>query len=133
MQVYKSKYANAYFDKENKLFTVTWKDPKQKMKDEHFKQIVLDYIKLIIELRPELFLLDAYSLYFPVEPNLQIWMNRNSLARTRDVIRKEAILVKNDVIMFLSAEQTIETEMIRSTERKIFHERNKAMEWLLLH
>ena len=39
---------------------------------------------------------------------------------------------KNDVIMYLSAEQTIEIELSENTERKIFHESNSALEWLLL-
>ena len=132
MQVYKSKYADAYFDKEKKLFSLIWNDPKHRMREEDFKQIVLDYINIIIELKPELFLLDAYSIYFPVEPDLQMWMSQNSLAKTRDIIRKEAIVVKNDVIMYLSAEQTIEIELSENTERKIFHENNSALEWLLL-
>lgn len=130
MQVYKSKFADAFFEKEMFLFSVVWKDPKQKMTDEFFKQTIKEYIPKIVEFKPNFFLFDASTIFFPVDPMLQEWMNENSLSKTRDIIQKEAVLVKKDLIMYLSAEQTLETEKIRKTERKIFHNKTEALEWL---
>lgn len=130
MQVYKSKFADAFFDSENFLFSVVWKDPKQKMTDETFKQTIKEYILKIIELKPKFFLFDASTIFFPIDPKLQEWMNENSLVKTREIIKKEAILVKKDLIMYLSAEQTIETEEIRKADRKIFYSKNEAIKWL---
>jgi len=130
MQVYKSRFANAYFDEDKSLFTVVWSDSKQKMTENIFKKTIIEYIKILKEIKPRLFLFDSRTIVFPIEPELQKWINKNSLLQTKEIIEKEAILIKKDIFMYLSAEQTIEIEKDFVSERMIFYDKDVALEWL---
>ncbi len=132
MLVYKSKYANAYYDSSKSLFSVVWKDDKRKMTEKTFKKTLTGYIEKILEIKPKYFLFDAYNVFFPISPELQIWMHKNSLEKTSGIIEKEAVLVSDDLIMYLSADQTLSEEKLEKTitKRKIFTDKETAMKWL---
>ena len=132
MEVYKSKYLHLAFFAEQELIEMTWLPSTDNMTEEEYKQEFLNYLDIILKVRPKKIIADTRNMFFSIVPELQEWTNQTIFPASLEMgLNKAAFVLSQEMIPQMSIEQTMEEhEGVKFTTR-YFDDKEDAKEWLL--
>lgn len=137
-EVYSSTYQNLAYDGSRRAFYITWKSATQNMDEETYKKELEDYIALLRQYKPLIYMNDLREFYFTVTPDLQIWVSEKIQALYTDPSMPQdtlsAIVMSRDFFAHVSIEQTIEESAGSRSEAnerlRYFDDVEEAEKWL---
>jgi len=113
-----------------------WKSRSGEMWDNEYKDEMIQYIDLVLELRPNLITIDLRKFTFAIIPDLQTWTVENIHVPAANIhVAKTAFVASTDFISQLSVEQTHdenppEVDEIFEHRLRYFDSLNDAETWL---
>ncbi len=132
MEVYKSKNLTITYSEEGSMLTMDWAPAVEDVSEEEYKDEMMQYIKSIETYTPDAVLIDATKANYAINPDLQIWINKNIIARAMKAgLKKTAIVLPDDLITRLGVEQTFDEDKNPVIKRQYFGNVKEAKEWLL--
>lgn len=112
------------------ILEITWKKgPQEKeMMEEEFQQYLLHFVELVRELHPIGFLTNTQNYHVPIPPDIQEWHDQIIIPKYIELgIKKIAFVVsEEDLITFLSLEQTFEEKQAKEITTQFFDSPEKA-------
>lgn len=119
------------YDKENSLFHVRRNLPGE-LSTEKYKEEFLLWLGLIKKHKPRLHLIDERHNHFPIEPQLQQWMNENIFqAALKAGVERIALVTSKDFVAHLSQQQVLDEDQGQKFEYQFFKTIKQAYAWLL--
>ncbi|TAE75158.1 MAG: hypothetical protein EAZ85_03005 [Bacteroidetes bacterium] len=132
MEVYKSKYLHLAFFAEQELIEMTWLPSTDEMTEEEYKQEFLNYLDIILKVRPKKIIPDTRNMFFPIVPKLQEWTNQVVFPPSLEMgLNKAAFVVSQEMIAQLSIEQTMEEHEGVKFVTRYFESKEEAKQWIL--
>lgn len=131
MEKYKSKFLSIeYFDAE-KLTVMTWFRETETMSEKEFKQELFAYLEIVRKFSPNCLLSDTRNMFFPTDPELQEWTNKNIFSPCLELgVKKVAYVMSTDIIAQLSIEQVMGESFGAKFSSKFFDNMEEAKDWL---
>jgi len=133
-------YSEYYFDEEYKILKSLWKaETKEIQNDEQYKEVILFWLGLARDFKPDYLLINSLQLDYPVSPNLQDWVNQEVFRAGHEnsqYSKKVALILPTDFIAMLSTQQlTADTETAAKKEGhqtafNFFDNEEAALEWI---
>ncbi len=132
MEVYNSNYLHLSFFPEHDLIEWTWKPTTKNMTEEEYKQEFLNYLDIILRLRPKRLLADTKDMFMPISPELQEWTNQTIFPPALEMgLNKVAFVISQELIAQLSIEQTMEESEGSKFITRYFDNKDEAKQWIL--
>jgi hypothetical protein len=135
MTVYKSKFQQLDYLKDQKLLSEEFFAASSAYKEESFKKDFIDLTNEVMKLKGEDFkgiLVDMRNFRYGVLPELQAWHKDEVYPKILEVgINKMAIVTSPDVFAAISTEQTFDEYKEGTLETQYFKDPENAKEWLL--
>lgn len=132
MEVYNSKYLHLAFFAEQELIEMTWLPSTDQMTEEEYKQEFLNYLDIILKVRPKKIIPDTTDMLFPIAPERQDWTNHVIFPPSLEMgLNKVAFVVSKGIISQLSIEQTMEEHEGVKFMTRYFENKKEAKEWIL--
>jgi len=132
MKVHESEFLTLSVFKEEKLIEVTWKMASARMSVRQFKEEFLNYLKIILEFRPQKNISDTREMQFLITPSLQEWTNEHIFPVSLEIgLNKVAMVVSKALISQISIEQTMEEAGGKKFITRYFEDKAAAMNWIL--
>jgi hypothetical protein len=132
MIVYKSKFLQVQYLAESKIHENIWLPDSESMEAENYQEESLNFLKVLLEMKPNNFIADTRDMNFGITPDLQEWTNINILLPILDTnISKVAFVISKEMITQLSIEQTMEESVGTKLTTRYFGSREEALNWLL--
>jgi hypothetical protein len=133
-------YSEYYFDEEYKILKTKWKaETKNMVNDDQYKDVIIFWLGLARELKPDFVLINSLDLNYPVSPDLQDWVNREVFKMGHEAnqySKKVALILPTDFIAMLSTQQlTADTETTAKKEGhqtvfNFFDNEEEALDWI---
>jgi hypothetical protein len=122
-----------YYDTEQLIEMIT-KPESSGMKDEDFKQMMLDYALIVEKYKSPKLLLNTAASAFIVTPDLQDWVAQTIAPRTIGAgQRRSATVISKDIFAAIAIEQMMEDIVLGENDRfitKYFDDAESARAWL---
>ncbi len=132
MEVYKSEYLHLAFFAEYALIEMTWLPSTEKMTEQEYKQEFLNYLDIILKLRPKKIIPDTRNMFFAIAPELQEWTNQTIFPPSLEMgLNKAAFVISQEMISQLSIEQTMQEQEGVKFVTRYFGSKEEAKEWIL--
>ncbi len=132
MEVYKSKYLHLAFFAEQELIEMTWLPPTDSMTEDEYKKEFLNYLDIILSLRPKKIIADTRTMFFPIRPEIQEWINQTIFPPSLEMgLNKAAFVMSEEMISQISIEQTMEENEGVKFITRYFDNKEEAKEWIL--
>lgn len=132
-KVLESQYCEISYYPENQMLSHTWFPSTETMRDAEFKEIVEEWLELVIKYEIKVHLLDSLNLRFPVSPDVQDWMASIIVKQAVESgLQKMAIILPDEFISQLSTSQAIEeNNMQAGLKSQYFNNQEEGFKWLL--
>ncbi|MCC5944519.1 MAG: STAS/SEC14 domain-containing protein [Bernardetiaceae bacterium] len=131
MEVYNSKYLHLAFFAEQELIEMTWLPSTATMTEEEYKKEFLNYLEVILKVRPKKIIPDTSNMLFPISPDLQVWTNQTIFPPSLEMgLNKAAFVVSQKMIAQLSIEQTMEEHEGVKFITRYFDNKEEAKTWI---
>ncbi len=132
MEIQKTVFQVIDFDKSTSVIKNFWTLDTAQMTESDFKEEIVSFENAIKKYRPQLILGVITDLRFPISVDLQTWI-ANGLFQTIATtgVKKYAVIVSKDILVQLSAEQTIEEDVSQAFVTKYFDNEDTGLGWLL--
>jgi hypothetical protein len=102
------------------------------MTEEEYKQEFLNYLDIILKVRPKKIIPDTRNMFFPIAPELQEWTNQTIFPPSLEMgLNKAAFVISQEMIAQLSIEQTMEEHEGVKFITRYFDNKEEAKEWIL--
>ncbi len=125
-----SPFVDIEFCQTTKIMKLTWKSKTKDMNNHIFKEEMLKYVKLF-EMKPKYILQQMENMNFPVEPDLQDWINKEINHKAHQIgIIKVAFIVSSEIVSSISVEQTMDDFDDKKLIVKYFENETEALNWL---
>lgn len=132
MEVYNSKYLHLAFSAEQELIEMTWLPSTDEMTEEEYKQEFINFIDIILKIRPRKAINNTKNMFFPIVPELQEWTNQVVFPPSLEMgLNKVAFVVSQEMIPQLSIEQTMEEHEGMKFVTGYFENKEEAKKWIL--
>lgn len=132
MTVYESDFLRLDFFKDEQLIEMIWLPALETMIEEDYKEEFMNYLTIILDVKPKKVVSDTQNMHFPISVELQEWTNQTIFPPSLEMgLNKAAFVISSDIMNQLSVEQIMEeTEGIKFTTQ-YFTTRKEAKEWIL--
>lgn len=132
-KVLENEFVIMYLDEDKKLLNDVWNEKTADLTDDQFREIITEWLNLVISNDVELSLIDARNMQFMVDPELQSWVATEINAPAQQhSLKRAATLLPTSIFEQVSLQQTMdEMKDTNSFEAKIFAEEDEARTWLL--
>jgi hypothetical protein len=132
--VHQSKFAIAKFDKEKKLYTLTYLPETVNMRDSEWKSLMEELLVVTTKLKPKYILDDNRDRLYAYSPEIQDWTLKLFLETwIKNGLKKYVQVLPTDFIGELSAQQIVELGNLRfsdSLENTFVTTYEDAVKWL---
>ena len=126
-----SSFGTHQLDLENKLIIQIWKNEDEKMTDENFKEVMLEYKSLVEQYRINKVIVDTQYLNFILVPKLQDWVNEEVSVVTIPLTQKIAFVIPPSLFEQVAIEQTmVDAEHKGRYQTKYFENIEEARTWI---
>ncbi len=140
-EIYNSSYQLLAYNSAKKAVYVTWKAASREMDEITYQKELLNYITLLKQYKPLIYMNDLREFFFTVTPDLQTWVSEKfqelytDSSMPKDTL--SAIVMSQDFFAHVSVEQTIEEASMGSADTqerlRYFDNVEDAKKWLGLH
>jgi hypothetical protein len=111
-EIYNSPYQIVAYDKVKRAIYITWKSSTQRMDDTTYQEELENYLNLLKQYKPLIYMNDLREFYFTVTPDLQIWVGDKFQELFADPTMPKdtvsAIVMSKNFFSHVSVEQTVE-------------------------
>ena len=131
-KVLENEFVMMYLDESKKLINDVWNEKTADLTDKQFRDILSEWLNLVIANDVELSLIDARKMRFMVDPELQAWVAAEINAPAQQhSLKKAATLLPATIFEQVSLQQTMdEIKNANDFEAKIFADEGEAQAWL---
>lgn len=133
MIIFKTPYREVEYIATHGLILNHWTEECANLTDELLKKDFEGYVEKVITLyKPELIYHNVSKAYYPMNPDLQNWINTNVNAKAIAYgARKFAFVLPEDIFTQISIQQTVEEDVVKNKVAiAYFDEEPKAIQWL---
>ena len=128
--MFENKYIQFVFDEEKQLMKFIWGDTLG-LFDAEFKEVMKTQTDYILRYKPQLLLIDNAGFSFPIDPELQEWVNEHCLTKWQSIgLQKIALTSTKEIIAQLSLEQIWEEPVGQQFNVKFFDDIKEVKWWL---
>ncbi len=131
MILHTSNYVEIIYEKENSLIIDKFLSATEEMETEDFKKEMLVFAKKCEKYKPERELVYLLDMKYSIVPDVQEWINNNIFPRYKNIIKRMAFLMPEDLIIQMSIEQTMEEKTGEGFTQAYFDSEQKARKWLM--
>ncbi len=131
MILHTSSYVEIIYEKDNSFIIDKFLSATEKMKTEDFKKEMLIFAEKCEEYKPEKELVHLLDMKYAIVPDVQDWMNNSIFPRYKNIIKRMAFLMPEDLLAQMSVEQTMEEETGEGFTQAYFDSEQKARKWLM--
>lgn len=131
MILHSSNYVEIIYEKNNSLIIDKFLSTTDKMKTEDFKKEMLIFVEKCEEYKPERELVYLLDMKYAIIPEVQEWMNNKIFPKYKNIIKRMAFLMPEDLLSQMSVEQTMEEETGEGFTQAYFDGEQKARKWLM--
>lgn len=129
-KVFENKYIQIVFDEEEQLMKFVWGDTLG-LFDAEFKDVMKAQTDHVLRYKPQFLLIDNAGFSFPIDPELQEWVNEHCLTKWQSVSpQKIALTCTKEIIAQLSLEQIWEEPIGQQFNVKFFDDIKEVKWWL---
>ncbi|OJJ14027.1 hypothetical protein BKI52_44380 [marine bacterium AO1-C] len=129
-KVFENKFIQFVFDEEKRLMKYTWGNTIGLFESD-FKEIMGTQTEYLLRFKPQFLLIDNTNFSFPIDPELQEWVNEQCLAQWRTASpQKIALTSTKEIIAQLSLEQIWEEPIGRLFNVQFFDNVEEVQWWL---
>lgn len=129
-KVFENKYIKLIFHEETKVIKFIWQNTLGLMETE-FKEICQTQTEYVERYAAKFILIDNTNFGFPIDPELQEWVNEYCLEHWLDMdVKNIAITTTREIIAQLSVEQIWEEPIGQKFNVRFFDEVSEAENWL---
>jgi len=129
-KVFENKFIRFVFNEEKRLMTYAWENTLGLFESE-FKEIMETQTEYLLRFKPQLLLIDNTNFGFPIDPELQEWVNEHCLAQWKTANpQKIALTSTKEIIAQLSLEQIWEEPIGRLFNVQFFDNADEVQWWL---
>lgn len=137
-KIYDTSYLQLFYLPAKRAIYVVWKPASQMMNENDYMREMENYIALLKQYKPLLYMNDLREFYFTIAPDLQTWIGEKFQQLYADPSMPtdtlSAIVMSKDIFAHVSVEQTIEEsagDRVDTFERlRYFVDAEAAEEWL---
>ncbi|WP_250629798.1 hypothetical protein [Rhodoflexus caldus] len=137
-EIYNSSYQHLAYDSAKRAIYITWKAASQEMDEITYQKELLNYIALLKQYKPLIYMNDLREFLFTVTPDLQTWVSEKFQELYADPSMPtdtfSAIVMSQDFFAHVSIEQTIEETSVGSADAherlRYFDNVEDAEKWL---
>ncbi len=133
---FKNDFSDAFFDKENALFSIIWLPSTYEMENEDFQSTLMDAAQFVEQHKVKYWMGYTKDFAFIIPPDLQEWTAQDFNQRVLKAgLRKIALIVPSDIIANVGVQQSVE-EMEKhqppeTIVTRYFDDDQQAKAWLL--
>lgn len=132
MEVYKSTYWTIFYEKGEQLLIPIWSSSSSNMTKDVYKAEMKNYLQVVEEYEPTRLLIDCREFYFPIEPEIQEWIDKNIFPKVLNVgVKYVAIVIPSELIANLSVQQAMEEQEGLKFTTRYFDNREDAKKWVV--
>ncbi|WP_299455671.1 hypothetical protein [uncultured Microscilla sp.] len=129
-KVFENRFIRLSFHEESKVIKFIWENTLGLMEAD-FKEVCQIQTEYVERCAAKSILIDNTNFGFPIDPELQEWVNDNCLEKWLHLnIRKIAITTTREIIAQLSVEQIWEEPIGQKFNVRFFDTANEAEAWL---
>ncbi len=133
--LFSNKFNDIVYNEQNGIHYHITKEATSSMSEQEFREMLLNWKKVMSESQVKLILVDNRNFQFPISPELQTWTAQNisTPVLALDSVQKFCFVLPEEFIAQLSISQlTSESNNISQAEQlKYFANPEQAEEWLL--
>jgi hypothetical protein len=131
-QLYQNHLVEISLDETYGIIEMAWLPEATHMSDNDFKQVFTHYAELTEQYHPSFNLTYSKGGNYIILPHLQEWLAENIMPRTYQAgVAFRAIVVVEDILAQVAAEQTLDEANARMTTTRFFSNREQARKWLI--
>lgn len=132
-------FLHVTFEKNNSLIRFTYLEKTSQMTEEEFKEVMLTYVGNINILANEesigenslIYLNDLSSMFFPIAPELQEWVDREITSHFISLSKKSAVILPEGIFESVATQQTLDEDNASKVSTRYFEDKEEALKWLL--
>lgn len=129
-KAFENKYIKFVFCEETRLMKFIWENTFGLM-DTEFREILQAQTEHLVLYKPTAVLIDNTNFGFPIDPELQEWVNETCLTQWHNAhTKKVAITITKEIIAQLSVEQIWEEPIGQKFNVRFFEDVAEAEAWL---
>ncbi len=133
-KTYQSQFAIIQVDSSKFFLSIIWTENTTQLEDQVYRKEVLNLVEAMKKYQPKYVLDDARLFNMPIAPETQAWVAKVNSESRVESLEKYAMLMPEDYISRLSADQNITEANEQSPETAVmirqFDVEDKAMDWL---
>lgn len=132
--LFSDKFNDIYYNPTNGIHYHITKPETIRMTEPEFKEMVLNWKKVMLEVTPQFILIDNRDFQFPITPDLQTWIAQNVSipVLSQASVKKSCFVLPKEFIAQLSVSQLTE-EAKNAAQGEVvryFSDKKEAEEWL---
>ncbi len=110
------KFWDIHFNPLLNAFEIYWKDAQEDIREEVFKQYLLDFTNMAKDYKACGFLVDTRPYHYVMNPDFQAWHDNVIIPRYKEIGFRKIVFILNEenFIASLSVEQTFQEEQAQS-------------------
>ena len=130
-KVLDNKYLTIYFDDEKSFMEAICNEKSKEFSDDDYRKTAMQYADTALQYKPELILVDHTNFFYTITPSMQEWINQNILPKLfKAGVHKLAIVKSPYIFTEISVEQIITQANSDPIKKKLFNNKDEALQWL---
>lgn len=128
----KNIFGSNQLDLDNSLIIQVWNNDNMDMTEDDFKEIMIEYVELIVKNKIKKALVNAQKMNYSIVPELQDWINKEVAPYALPYTQKVAFVMPSDFFTQVSIQQSMEdAKNVNEHNTQYFESIEDAKTWLL--
>lgn len=118
------------YSKEKSLLQIDWTLNTSEMREQDFKDVLLEILEFIKKERPTWYLANTQDFQFSIVPEVQDWANEVFIPQIVELgVKKMAVILSSDIFAQVSVQQVLDDD--RSEMQSAYFDKvDEALKWL---